>query len=169
MYSWKQKCKVHGSNRVGDKREAARWGAENAKELTFIITSTVAHSCTDTCSELFGSLTPNKHNRRLSQKDSAILFYRLQLLFCSSESQYHSHLHHLALQNKAEQFGIVILKSTINASNLIDFSWDQIFPKVMNPCCMLWWLTKTLVVTVNWSFMSAVLTIQIFSWRHAFA
>lgn len=66
-----------------------------------------------------------------------MLFYGLQLSFCSSESQCHSHLHHLALQNKAEQFGIVIPKSTINASKLTDFSWDQIFHKVMISC-MVW-------------------------------
>lgn len=91
----------------------------------------------ETFRELFGSFTPNKHNRRPSQKESAMLFYGLQLSFCNSESQCHSHLHHLALQNKAEQFGFVIPKNTINASNLIDFSWDQIFHKVMIPC-MIW-------------------------------
>lgn len=87
--------------------------AGSTKELTFISVSMVAHSCMDTCSELFGSLTPNQDNTRLSQKESAMLSYRPQVSLCSSESQYRFHSHHLALQNKAEQFGIVIPKRAL--------------------------------------------------------
>lgn len=94
-----------------------------SKMRAFITVSMVTHSCMDTCSELFGSLTPTQDNTRLSKKGSAMHFYRPQVSLGSCESQNHSHSHHLALQHKAEEFGIVIPKST-----LMHF-WDQIFPK----------------------------------------
>lgn len=142
--TWSSWLKQNRGQKRGGKMRAG-----NTKEHV----SMVALSSMDTCSELFGSLTPNQDNTRLSQKDSAMLSYRLQVSFMQFWITVPFPVTSSGLAESC--WRVWDCNSQKHTNILIHFSWDQIFPKVINPCCMLWCITKALAMPINWSLMSA--------------
>lgn len=135
-----------------EQKRGSRMRAENTKELTFITVSMVAQS--------YGHLQwtlwqPNPKPGQEEAVTERVYNTFLQTPVLIMQFWITVSLPLTAPGLAEESWRVWDCNSQKHTNALMHFSWDQIFPKVINPCCMLWWLNKALSMPINWSFMSA--------------